>query len=89
MIYNTDWFKLYNQSPINREDIVQTLAKRNILRQVKTKQIFTNIKFISIKFNTPTTTKTCLGPLTLKDNFSATFTTDYKNLYENQKSTPF
>ena len=49
------------QKLINREDTAAALAKRNILRQVRTIQISTSIKFVSIEFDTPTIMETfCL-----------------------------
>ena len=59
---------------MNREDIAEALVKRNILPQVKTIQTSSNIKFVSIESDTPTTVETfCLELLSLKDNFLATF----------------
>ena len=61
------------QKLINREDIAATLAKRNILRQVRTIQISINIKFVSIEFDTPTIMETfSLEPLEILGNFVAT-----------------
>lgn len=63
-----------NEKTMNREDIAEALVKRNILRQVKTIQTSSNIKFVSIESDTPTTVETfCLELLSLKDNFLATF----------------
>ena len=61
---------------MKREGIDEALAKCNILRQVKTIQISSSIKFVSIEFDTPTTVETfCFEPLALKDNFSRYFHT--------------
>ena len=61
---------------MKREGIDEALAKCNIFRQVKTIQISSSIKFVSIEFDTPTTVETfCFEPLALKDNFSRYFHT--------------
>lgn len=58
------------QQIINRDDIPAALEKQNVLRQVRTLQISTNIKFGSIEFDTPTTIETfCLEPLEIQDDF--------------------
>ena len=67
------------QQLINRDDIAAALAKRNILRQVKTIQFSSNIKFVSIEFDTSTIKETsCLETVKLKENLIATFMLDCK-----------
>ena len=41
-----------NQEPITREDIATALQNRNLLRQTKAIQISSNIKYVSIQFQT-------------------------------------
>ena len=47
-----------NEDLINRDIVAEALAKRNVLRQTKTIQITTNLKFLSLEFDTTTTMNT-------------------------------
>ena len=59
---------------INRKGIAEALLNRGVLRQVQTIQISSNIKFVSVEFDTTSTMETfCQEPLTLQDNFQAIF----------------
>ena len=61
-----------NERPINSHNIATVLRKRNILRQTKTIQISTNLKFVS----TNTMELFCWEPLTINDSCQTTFTPD-------------
>ena len=64
---------------INRNNIAEALAKRNILRQFKTIQMSSNLKFVSIEFDTTSTMETfCLETLTIKENLFTSFLPDYQ-----------
>ena len=79
-----------NEKLNNREDTAEALAKRNILRQVKMIQTSSNIKFVSIEFDTFTTMETfCLERLSLKDNSLATFIPGYKKPNKKPKKYTF
>ena len=70
-----------NEKLNNREDIAEALAKRKIFRQVKMIQTSSNIKFVSIEFDTFTTMETFrLERLSLKDNSLATFIKSPRNI---------
>ena len=52
------------QDPTSRKDIVKALHDRNLLRQTKAIQISSNLKYISIQFNTSQIMETfCTNPL--------------------------
>ena len=73
---------LNNEKPIDRHQIPSTLSKKNILRQRKTIQISTNLKFASIEFHSTTTTKNfCLEPLTITDTYQISFRPDLIKRY--------
>ena len=79
-----------NEKLNNREDTAEALARRNILRQVKMIQTSSNIKFVSIEFDTFTTMETfCLERLSLKDNSLATFIPGYKKPNKKPKKYTF
>ena len=64
---------------INRKDIAEALLKRGVLRQVRAIQISSNIKFVSIGFDTTSTMETfCQESLTLQDNIQAIFLPDFR-----------
>ena len=66
------------ETPINRDHAAKALAKRNILRQTKTIQISTNLKFISLEFDTTTTMETfCQEPLAIIDACQISFRPDF------------
>ena len=68
-----------NQQPITREDIATALQNRNLLRQTKTIQISSNIKYVSIQFQTSQLMETfCTEPLTVKENLQITFLPDFR-----------
>lgn len=68
-----------NQPLINRDDIAEALHKRNLLRQTKVIQISSDIKYISIQFDTSTVTQTfCSETLEIKDRFSILFQPDFR-----------
>ena len=68
-----------DKPPINRDDIAQALQKRNLLRQTRVIQIFCNIKYVSIRFETSQLMETfCTEPLTFNDTYSITFLTDFR-----------
>ena len=65
--------------PINRDDIDQALHTRNLLRQTRVIQIFSNIKYLSIQFETSQLMETfCTEPLTINDTYSITFLPDFR-----------
>ena len=67
-----------NQPPITREHVAEALHNRNLLRQTKVIQISSNIKYLSIQFNTSQLMETFYTePLKICD-FSATFLPDFK-----------
>ena len=69
--------KSENKEPLNRKDIAPALHNRNLLRQTKVIQISSNLKYISIQFNTSMIMETfCTNPLNVKD-FSLSFKSDY------------
>ena len=73
---------LNNEKPIDRHQIPSTLSNKNILRQRKTIQISTNLKFASIEFHSTTTTKNfCLEPLTITDTYQISFRPDLIKRY--------
>ena len=94
IIYRTNWKSKRNQrtnkqcehelftnkkDPINIENIVETLQKRNLLRHTKTIQISSNVKFTSIQFNTSQIMETfCTEDLTINDIFQTTFIPDFQ-----------
>ena len=66
------------KEPINTENIAKSLHQRNLLLQIKVIQISSNIKFISIQFNTSTLMETfCTEPLQVKD-YSVQFLPDFR-----------
>ena len=66
------------EKPIDRHQIANALSNKNILRQTKTIQISTNLKFASIEFDTPTTMETfCSEPLTITDTYQISFRPDF------------
>lgn len=68
-----------NQLLINRDDIAEGLHKRNLLRQTKVIQISSDIKYISIQFDTSTVMQTfCSETLEIKDRFSILFQPDFR-----------
>ena len=68
-----------NQEPITRKDIATALQNRNLLRQTKAIQISSNIKYVSIQFQTSQLMETfCTEPLTLKENFQITLLPDFR-----------
>lgn len=68
-----------NQPLINRDDIAEALHKRNLLRQTKVIQISSDIKYISIQFDTSTVMQTfCSETLEIKDRFSILFQPDFR-----------
>ena len=68
-----------NKHPINRNDKAEALHKQNFLRQTKVIQISSNIKCISIQFDTSTIMQTfCSETLELKDQFSILFQPDFR-----------
>ena len=70
------------EKPIDRHQIASTLSNQNILRQTKTIQISTNLKFPSIGFDTTTTMKNfCLEPLTITDTYQISFRPDFIKRY--------
>ena len=70
-----------NQEPITREDIATALQNRNLLRQAKTIQISSNVKYVSIQFQTSQLMGTfCTEPLTVKENFQITFLPDFRKI---------
>ena len=53
---------------LNRDDLAETLAKKNLLRQTTTIQISSNKNFLSIEFDTKEAIETfCLDLLLVKD----------------------
>ena len=63
---------------INSEHIAKSLHQRNLLRQTKVIQISSNIKFISVQFNTSALMETfCREPLHVKD-YSVQFLPDFR-----------
>ena len=70
------------EKPIDRHQIASTLSNKNILRQTKTIQISTNLKFASVEFDTTTTMKNfCLEPLTITDTYQISFRPDLIKRY--------
>ena len=70
--------KSENQTLISRKDIAEALHKRNILRQTKVIQLSSNLKYISIQFETSMLMETfCTDPLTVRD-YSITFKPDFR-----------
>ena len=68
-----------DKPPINRDDIAQALHKRNLLRQTKVIQISSNIKYLSIQFETSQIMERfCTEPLTINDTYSTTFLPDFR-----------
>ena len=68
-----------NEEPINREHIAKALQNRNPLRQTKTIQISSNIKYVSIQFQTSQLMETsCSEALTVKENFQIPFLPDFR-----------
>ena len=68
-----------NKPPINRDDIAQALHQRNLLRQTKVIQISSNIKYLSIEFETSQIMETfCTEQLTINDTYSITFLPDFR-----------
>ena len=78
--------KSENQTLISRKDIAEALHKRNILRQTKVIQLSSNLKYISIQFETSMLMETfCTDPLTVRD-YSITFKPDFcKNNFRYQE----
>ena len=66
---------IQNKKPtITRDDIAEALDKRNLLRQTKVTQFSSNIKYISIEFDTSMIMEAfCLNPLLVREQFSITF----------------
>ena len=66
---------IQNKKPtITRDDIAEALDKRNLLRQTKVTQFSSNIKYISIEFDTSMIMKAfCSNPLLVREQFSITF----------------
>ena len=70
---------------INRDTVAKALAKRNILRQTKTTQISTNLKFVSLEFENPLIMDTfCREPLNIVDACLVKFKPDYTKLKPKQ-----
>ena len=68
-----------NKPPITPDDIAKALHHRNLLRQTKVIQLFSNIKYVSIQFNTSTLMETfCIEPLQVNDQFSTQFIPDFR-----------
>lgn len=68
-----------NQPLINRDNIAEALHKGNLLRQTKVIQISSDIKYISIQFDTSTVMQTfCSETLEIKDLFSILFQPDFR-----------
>ena len=66
------------EKPIDRHQIANALSNKSILRQTKTIQISTNLKFASIEFDTPTTMETfCSEPLNITDTYQISFRPDF------------
>ena len=78
---------LNNEKPIDRHQIASTLSNKNILRQTKTIQISTNLKFASIEFDLTTTMKNfCLEPVTITDTYQISFRPDLIKRYRPKKT---
>ena len=74
------------EKPIDRHQIANALSNKNILRQTKTIQISTNLKFASIEFDTTTTMETfCSEPLTITDTYQISFRPDFIKRYRPKK----
>ena len=74
-----------NKRPINRDDIAKALEKRNLLKHIKTKQISSNIKFVSIEFHNKDIMETfCLERLQVK-SYNIQFLPDHRKSKHNQK----
>ena len=69
--------KTKNKDPLNRKDIAHALHNRNLLHQTKVIQFSSNLKYISIQFNTSMVMETfCTNPLKVK-NFSISLKPDF------------
>ena len=67
-----------NQLSITREHVAEALHNRNLLRQTKVIQVSSNIKYLSIQFNTSQLMETfCTEPLKIRD-FPVTFMPDFR-----------
>ena len=74
------------EKPLDRHQIANALSNKNILRQTKTIQISTNLKFASIEFDTTTTMETfCSEPLTITDTYQISFRPDFIKRYRPKK----
>lgn len=74
-----------NKRPINRDDIAKALEKRNLLKHIKTKQISSNIKLVSIEFHNKDIMETfCLERLQVK-SYNIQFLPDHRKSKHNQK----
>ena len=74
-----------NKRPINRDDIAKALEKRNLLKHIKTKQISSNIKLVSIEFHSKDIMETfCLERLQVK-SYNIQFLPDHRKSKHNQK----
>ena len=74
-----------NEDLINRDIVAEALAKRNVLRQTKTIQITTNLKFLSLEFDTTTTMNTfCQEPLDIVVSCTISFRPDFKKYKQRQ-----
>lgn len=74
-----------NKRPINRDDIAKALEKRNLLKHIKTKQISSNIKLVSIEFYNKDIMETfCLERLQVK-SYNIQFLPDHRKSKHNQK----
>ena len=78
-------FRHNGERLINRDTVAKALAKRNILRQTKTTQISTNLKFVSLEFENPLIMDTfCREPLNIVDACLVKFKPDYTKLKPKQ-----
>ena len=80
--------KTDNEDPIHREDIAQVLHNRSLPWQTKVIQTSSNLKYISIQFNTSMIMETfCTNSLNVK-NYTITFKPDFnkrqKRYYETE-----
>ena len=74
-----------NKDPIIRKDIAKALHDQNLLRQTKVIQISSNLKYVSIQFETSMLMETfCTNPLNVK-KFLLTFKPDFTKRHTRYK----
>ena len=76
-----------NKPLIGRYDVAKALQKRHLLRHTKVIQISSNIKYVSIQFNTSQVMETsCTETLIINKNCNATFLPDFKKRLQKQNT---